>query len=343
MKFLIVKPSSLGDILHAFPAVSMLLSVHPGSEVHWVVQPAFSGLMEYLPGVTRWISFDRTALGRVSTFSGAFRSLVRDLRTDFYDAAIDLQGLIRSAGILSMARSGCRCGPAHPKEAAAALFYGRKLEAASGALHALEKNSSMMADFLGRREYSCDYEMPVIPHNRDSARRLFAGSPVPYCSRLVVISPGARWETKQWPPSFFSALIRELAGKGEDLAFVLAASPSEAELSRELVRGAGDLPLLDLTGKTSLGELVEILRSASLFICNDSGPMHIASMLGIPVLALFGPTSPELTGPYCRRKTVLQPELDCIRCMKRYCDKKLCHSALDPAAAAAEGAALLKN
>ena len=333
-KFLIVKPSSLGDILHAFPAVSFLASREPDSRISWLVNPAFAGLLEYLPCVNGEIlPFDRRGLGKVSTFSKAFFPLLRRLREEKYDAVIDMQGLLRSAFFGRIPRAPEYCGYAETKEKAARLFYTRTLSWPESAVHAVDRNCSAMADFLGYdRAVSGDYHAPVIKSHRESAAKLFPDGVFP--EKLFAVAPGARWMTKQWPPEFFASVIRGVSERvpGAEFALLGAASDSGAGGAiSNLVRGT---VTHDLCGRTSTGELFEIIRASKCLVSNDSGPMHIAPLTGTPVVAFFGPTSPDLTGPYTENKYIVRPELGCICCFRRYCDDMACHAGTDPEDAA---------
>lgn len=344
-QYLIVKPSSLGDVLHAFPAVAALCR-ETGAQADWLIHPAFEPLLEYLPCVRKTIRFERTRLGSARTFLPAFLSLWKGLRTEKYDAVIDLQGLLRSASIGFLARASVHAGPAQPREGAASFFYSKKLTedtGKDGCLHALVKNNRAIEDFLGRTDIDFHFEMPERPDRAAAANRLLDSAGVSPNAELIGAAPGARWNTKAWPPEFFSAVLTKLAEARPNAQFVLLGSKSEqgaAETIRQTVRGAR---IVDLAGKTSLFDLVEIIRRCSLFLCNDSGPMHIAAALGVPVEAFFGPTSPELTGPYTERKAVLQPAADCLRCFRRRCESMRCHDLIDPGDAAAAALNLLSN
>jgi heptosyltransferase-1/heptosyltransferase-2 len=161
----------------------------------------------------------------------------------------------------------------------------------------------------------------------------------------VGLIPGARWDTKRWPPVFFADLARSISGLRPEISFAIFGAPSDIALAKKIVELAGpEARIFDMTGRTSVGELVEALRLCSVVVSNDSGPMHIAASAGTPLVVLFGPTDPSLTGPRSavERTRVLRPELDCIGCMKRYCDKGLCHAATDPAGAAKAAIDLLR-
>lgn len=345
--FLIVKPSSLGDILHAFPAVSALCR-ETGATADWLIQPAFAPLLRYLPCVRSGIPFERKKLGSLRTFFPAFRELWKDLRRERYDAVIDFQGLLRSAAAGLCARANVHAGPARPKESAAKLFYSRKLsfrktDFRKEPCHALLRNNAMAADFLGRDSLDCSFTPAPVAEYAAAAAGLLAERGIPQGAFLVGLAPGARWETKQWPPEFFAALVTQLADRLPDARFLIFGSAAEKDTAATILRLTGNPAVFDLCGRTDTGILVEAIRMCGLFLCNDSGPMHIASMLQIPVLALFGPTAPELTGPCSPSARVVQPDLDCLRCFRRVCEKKLCHSALDPAAVAAEALELMKT
>ena len=343
MRYLIVKPSSLGDILHAMPAVSALCKAQPGSTVDWVVKPAFAELPAYLPCVRRVIPFYDGRLRRPLQFLPAFRSLRADLRREPYDAVIDLQGLVRSAVIGRLTGCALRAGPAVPRERPASRFYTMHLKGHEKPAHAVDVNNAMMKDFLGRDDLDFSLELPVNVQASGAAREVVAGAfggTLP--ERFVVVAPGARWQTKKWPADFFLAVISSLSRREPGLKFLLAGTKDEAEDAEIVMAKGAGLPVSSICGKTSVGELLEVLRLSSLLICNDSGPMHIAAALGIPVAAMFGPTDPALTGPYCAKKCVFIPEIACIRCFLRYCKSSRCHKMIDPEMVAESSCNLLQ-
>ena len=342
-QFLILKPSSLGDILHAFPAVSALLRACPGSVADWLIAPPFAELTAFLPGVRRNVLFERRKLGRISSFPASFRELLRSIRSAGpYDAVIDLQGLTRSAFIGRCASSGIHVGPRHPREIWARLAYSRTVPLPEG-VHAVRRNNALIAGFLGRNDLDFSFHPPVVERFARPVRELLAETVPSRTSLLVAVAPGARWETKQWPPEFFARVMRSFADAHPGVHFLLAGSPGEIGLAERILQADPGLSCSNLCGRTSVGELVELIRNVSLLFCNDSGPMHIAAMLSVPVVAFFGPTSPRLTGPYSQKSAVLQPSLPCIFCLKRYCTHCRCHAAVDADDAASRAEALLSG
>ncbi|MBR3506952.1 MAG: glycosyltransferase family 9 protein [Lentisphaeria bacterium] len=334
-RYLIVKPSSLGDILHAMPAVSALAKACPDASVDWVVKPAFADLPPYLPCVRRVIPFRDGRLRKPLQFLPEFFHLCSDLRRKPYDAVIDLQGLVRSAVIGRLTGCELRCGPATPRERPASKFYTRHLNGHEHPGHAVEINNAMMKSFLGREDLDFSLDLPVNVQSAARAREIVAaafGGSLP--ERFAVVAPGARWATKKWPADFFFAVILSLARRDPGLKFLLAGTRDEAEDANEILSKSRGLPVASACGQTGVGELLEAIRLSSLMICNDSGPMHIAAALGVPVAAMFGPTDPALTGPYCEKKSVFIPEIACNRCFLRYCKDSLCHASVDPEAVA---------
>ena len=200
----------------------------------------------------------------------------------------------------------------------------------------------MIRDFSGLAQISCYYKLPPVEKYASAAEKLLADKKI-LGKKYIALAPGARWKTKQWPPEFFAAAAVGIAKRLPDHEFVLLGSPAEGPLCRRLQEAAGTVPVTDLSGLTTTGSLVEIIRKAKLLICNDSGPMHIAAAAGTPVLALFGPTVPALTGPYGSLCRVVQPELNCIGCLSKSCSTELCHSSVDPLVTADHAIQLLEQ
>ena len=341
-RILIIKPSSLGDVVHAFPAVHALLASNSEWTADWVIHPAFAELLDYLPGIRRKILFRRQELGHFRTFFPAARELLRELWRERYDAVIDLQGLFRSALVGLLARGGCLYGPADAREGLARIFYRRRLHCPDSYCHAIEKNCALIRDFSGLQTVSPEYRFPEVEKYSLSAENLFkdAGAEGKY---TVAVAPGARWETKQWPPEFFAECVKQIAGREPDCCFVLLGSPTENELCRRTMENFPGVHWVNLCGRTSPGVLVEVIRRSDLLFCNDSGPMHLAAGVGTPAAALFGPTDPVLTGPYGRNCRVIRPELECVGCFHRFCRTEKCHKSVSPQLVAEQISELLKQ
>ena len=315
-RILVIKPSSFGDIVHLFPALGLLKRQYPDAVLDFVVNPEFVPLLEFSPfPVDKIILFERRQLGKFSTFFSAFARLFSALRREEYDLVIDFQGLFRSGLCAFFTRSKCRVGFASPREKAAAWFYDRKYAVVRS--HAVKRNV-LLVKALCELAQDDAVEVPELPVST-AGRTGLPSLPEKY----MVLLPGTRWESKRFPTGFFTALIRKLKEKMPEMSFVAAGGTSEAVLADAIGEN-----VINLAGKTSLAALFELLRSSCGAVGNDSGPLHAAAALNIPVFGFYGPTEPGLTGPWGDRTKVFQrDELPCIGCLKRQCplERTLCH------------------
>lgn len=315
-RILVIKPSSFGDIVHLFPALALLKQQYPEAVLDFVVNPEFVPLLEFSPfPVEQIILFERRKLGKISTFFPAFFRLISALRQKEYDLVIDFQGLFRSGLCAKLSRTKRRIGFASPREKSAALFYDFKFDVKRS--HAVKRNVRLV-EALCSLEKNADVPVPELPVSVSGRAGLPELPP-----RYMVLLPGTRWESKQFPPSLFAAIIRSLKEKMPDMAFVVAGAPSEAALGDAIGEN-----VINLAGRTSLPALFELLRSSCGVLGNDSGPLHAAAALNIPVFGFYGPTVPGLTGPWGTHTTFFQrDDLKCSGCLKRRCplEKTLCH------------------
>ena len=312
-RILVVKPSSLGDIVHLFPALARLREAFPGAELDFMVHPAFAGALDYSPWpVAHRILFDRKKLGSWSGFAGGMKNLVSALRERPYDCVIDFQGLFRSAFFAHVAaRRAPVVGFSSPREFTARMFYTVAVRARGA--HAVERNVELANSFFGE-----DLPVPVLPVPPVPEHvALPEGLPEHY----LLLLPGARWPSKCFPAALFAAAARRVLERFPALTAVIAGGDDAADAARELVR---ELPpdTVDLCGRTTLPELFEVVRRAMGVFCNDSGPMHVAALMRRPLCAFFGSTRPGATGPWGDRerfRVFRNDDLKCLECMRREC------------------------
>ena len=315
-RILIVKPSSMGDILHVFPALAFLREKLPGAVFDFVVHPAFAGILDYSPApIRRKILFQRQRLGKVSSFPLAFLRLCRALRSRRYELVIDFQGLLRSGFCAAITRHTKVAGFAEPRERLTRIFYNIKVPVPAE-LHAVERNLRLAAAAIGLPAPAT----PPVP----AAPPAPAGWVPPTSRPYLVVLPGARWHSKCFPPILFARIAAAVSEAHPEVEFLLLGAagdrPKAETIRAHLPKHA---PVTDLIGKTSERDLVEILRGAAAVICNDTGPMHIAAMLGRPIFAFFGATDPKRTGPWSPAARVYrQQELKCLGCLQRRCPKQ---------------------
>jgi heptosyltransferase I len=307
-RILLIKPSSLGDIVHALPTLAALRSRFPWAAVTWVVKRQWAGLVERAEGVDHVLTLDDGLHGWLSQ--------VPAIRAGRFDLVVDLQGLFRS-GILAWL-SGCpkRVGLASGREGSP-LFYTERVSVPTVHMHAVDRYL-LVAGALGA---STTTPRSFRFQERDSdaqlLRELLRREGLPPDRPWVAINVSARWVTKRWPAEQFAQVADLLTGEG--LSVVLIGGPSEKRDSTR-VRSMMQTHAVDLTGQTEVGLLPALLRQAVALVTNDSGPMHIAAAVGTPVVALFGPTDPIRTGPYGTGHAVLTHDLPCRPCLKRRCE-----------------------
>ncbi|MGD1088601.1 MAG: lipopolysaccharide heptosyltransferase II [Verrucomicrobiota bacterium] len=326
MKILILKPSSLGDVIQALPVLRLLKRHLPGSEIFWWIDSALAPLLEGDPDLTGVIRFERRRWASPVHWPEMFRS-IRRLREQDFDWVIDLQCLARSGAFAWLANGKFLIGLDEAREGARG-FYDFAVPRKSFHTHAVDWYLAVLPQ-LGVPVHNHFEWLPGRPAIAAGVKSKWQTQN----SRWIAIQPGARWENKRWPVENFAGLVRLLAEKFSTIRFAILGS-GEDESPGEMVARAAPSRCLNLCGRTSLPEMVEWLRLCDLMVTNDTGPMHAAAALGKPLVALFGPTEPRRTGPYGRLESVLRIELPCSPCLKSYCAYEKpdeCLKAISPA------------
>lgn len=293
-KILLVKTSSMGDVIHNLPVVSDILAHFPEAEIDWVVEESFAGIPALHPGVgeiipvavRRWRKnlFSRTVLAEISAF-------VKHVRSKTYDVVLDTQGLIKSALITRLAQ-GARCGfDRHSaREPLAALFYDKTLKVEKNQ-HAVVRNRLLAGRALG---YS-----PDDPVNYGIAAPSLALPWLPTTPFAVLLHATSR-DDKLWPEADWIALGAYLAGKG--IACVLPwGSAAEQQRSRRL---AERIPNAVVPPALTLGQAATLLSHSIATVGVDTGLVHLAAALNVPAIAIYCASDPGLTGLYTSGQAV---------------------------------------
>lgn len=293
---LVIRLSSIGDIVHALPAVSALGETYPEAEITWVIERRYAVLLEGNPFVRRIIPLD--TLGWRKRFASAqtlreIAAATRALRERRYDAVIDFQGLIKTALISWMCRSRRRIGYAKfvHREPGAGLFYTEEAPVAEG-IHVIQENLALI-ERLGARASTWRFPLPRNANDEQYAESRLSGM-----GDFILVSPGGGWMAKRWPLDSYAALLARinLGGEFAGLASVLTGSPAEEPTIRKILETAGNQRAYYIPA--TLGQYIALARRARLFIGGDTGPMHLAAALGTPVLAIMGPTDTVRNGPF---------------------------------------------
>lgn len=325
---LVVRLSAMGDIIHTLPAVCALRAAFPNVTLGWLIDERWSELLCTLryprvgrraserPLVDRVHTVDMAQLRRAPVSFHTWQQIavgLSELRGVKYDAAIDFQGAVRSALFARCSGAPILLGDAQPRENAASMFYTRQVEARGQ--HVVEQALNLAHAMIHRSPNSCSSALQRdspssateniagtrcadFPVDSDAEKRIEA---LTANTRFAILNPGAGWGAKQWPAERYGVVARELARDG--IRSLVNYGPGEEGLAAA-VEAASEGSARKVS--CSIAELVSLTRRASLFIGGDTGPMHLAAALKIPIVAIFGPTNPARNGPYGTQSIVLR-------------------------------------
>lgn len=326
MKVLILKPSSLGDVVQAIPLLRLIRSRFPESEIYWWLAKELTPLLDGDPDLKKVFPFFRRGWGSSANWGSMLRT-VAEARAIQFDWVLDLQGLARSALFSWLANGAATVGLDNPREGAS-LAYDIAVPRPGPDSHAVDWYLRVL-DVIGAPIH---WDFEWLPKRAD-AWCLVEAQCGDGDGPLVAVCPGARWNTKRWPIDYFDRLLKLISERDERFRFVIVGGKEDRAMGEALTKNDSSRRI-DMTGRTSLPEMVEWIRRSGLVITNDTGPMHVGAALGKPILGLFGPTDPRQTGPYGQIENALQLDsLACIPCKKSTCrlDRPMeCLRALTP-------------
>jgi lipopolysaccharide heptosyltransferase I len=285
MNVLIVRLGALGDIVHAIPAAAALRAALPDARIDWLVEAKHRAILDLVTVLDRVIALEgRSVRG--------WADVVRRERQVRYDVAFDFQGLMKSA-VLARASGAARVAGFsiwHLREKGARPFYSETDDvAADDGGHVIQKNLHLL-HVVGVETLRVEFPLADVPSGAlDGVRREIGPGP------FALINPGAAWPNKRWPAARFgevAAFLREVRG----LPSVVLWGPGELPLAQAVV--AASSGAARAAPPTEVPDLVALARQAVLMVSGDTGPLHIAAAVGTPVVALFGPTSPQRNGPW---------------------------------------------
>ena len=315
---LVVKLSAIGDVIHALPVSYAVKETFPDAHLTWVVEPTAYGILEGNPFIDNIILFEKKRFRTVRGFLEEFRPFRHELRARKYDAALDLQGLFKSAAIVAQSGAKLRLGTANMRAGSAYVSHPIKGAHASG--HIVERYLDV-ARALGCRVDEVRFPVAVSPAEAASADALLAAEGVREDNRFAVLAIGANWPNKRWPVKYFAVLADWLYS--EKLIPVLVGG---GRLDESLVRdieALTEVPPINLVGRTSLKKLAHIFKRADLVLGGDTGPVHLAAGLGTKTVMLMGPTDANRNGPYGQQENAMEIPRSCKACWKRRCPKGL--------------------
>ncbi len=319
-KILVIKMSSLGDVMHALPAVRTLRANHPGASITWLVEEQYQDLLYNNPDVDavivtctrRWRKNWNLETWR------EIRETVRKLRQSRFDVALDLQGLLKTGVIAWLSGAPRRIGfhRKNCREAVNALFTNKRAPFIEKGSHVVNLYLHLIKLLGGDQEITQPHALKV-PEEKAAAVNAFFREQAELTARpIAAINAGAGFPTKLWKLDRFARLADRIS---QELGFsiLLTWGPGEKEMA-EQIAGEMQTPAW-IAPPTTIQESIALFRHTALLISCDSGPLHLAAAMGIPTVSLFGPTDPARNGPYGDNHQVVCKELPCSFCWKKQC------------------------
>ncbi len=310
MRVLLIKTSSLGDVIHTLPALTDAMNALPGIQFDWVVEEGFAEIPTWHPAVANVIpvAIRRWRKNLWQTVkNGEWRRFKQRLRDTRYDLVIDAQGLLKSAWLTRYVKAPVAgLDKTSAREPMAARFYDRPYAVARGQ-HAVERLRQLFAQALG-------YRVPagLGDYGLDRSRLLTATNDAPF----VLFLHGTTWDTKHWPELYWRQLAERMIGQGLEVRLPWG-NPAEKARAERIADGLDNAVVLP---KLNLAGVARVLASAQGCVAVDTGLGHLAAALDVPTLSLFGPTNPGLTGAYGRSQVHLAAEYPaCAPCLQKKC------------------------
>ncbi|MCI5126641.1 MAG: glycosyltransferase family 9 protein [Candidatus Electrothrix sp. AR5] len=342
-RILIIKPSSLGDIIHTLPVAHAIKRCFPNCFIGWIAQQSFAPLLQeddsidavypiQIPSTSdpqagRW-ALPKALKATISTL----QQLHREFQQKPYDLILDLHASFRSGLLGRTNPGGRRVGFSRAKELNT-FFQDHLIKLPAATEHAQDKNL-LFCTYLGIKAADEDFHLSTSEEERQALQQFLHSYRLTDTSPLIYANPAARWQTKFWPIEHWATLTDKL--QKQSLPVVFGGSPQVTEYITSIAQLMKTDPII-AAGRLTLPQSAALIQHASLYIGLDSGPMHIAALARTPVVALFGPTHPNKVGPYnlmsregSEHRIVRAEELECLECRKRSCSHLSCMQKISP-------------
>jgi len=308
MKALLVRLSSIGDVVHTLPVAAALRQY--GFEVDWVVEPPARPLVEANPAVSRVIP---APAARPAGLARAWAT-ARDLHRMRHDVALDLQGLWKSAAWARASGARRVIGFAGPwrRERLSEVLLGVRVPLRREPSHVIDKNLALLRALTIDAEGHREFPLPPAPEESRRVSEQLAGRG---WRDFAVLNPGGGWPSKLWPPAAFGAVAQGLAARG--IVPVVTWGPGEEGLADAVVAASGKTATHCFP--TTLLEYLEVARRARIVVAADTGPLHLACAIGTPVVGVFGPTDPARNGPFAAADLTVRRQPLCAPCHRWRC------------------------
>ncbi len=318
--FLIIRLSSLGDVIHTLPAFSALRKKYPEAKISWIVEESGKEILDLVQGLDRIVpvTLKRWKVGS-KKFWQEFIKLKRDIRQKD-QIAIDFQGLVKSGFLsyLSGARKRIGFHKKNLKERQASIFYTENLDEVSEKDHVIEKNLKLLS-LLGIEESEYVFPLRFPEDLSENVQQVLEKLGYESKKQLVILNVGAAWDSKRWYADRWIQLIK-MIGNDQIFPVLLWGSESEQELAKKISQTSG----VPMVPSLSLKEVMALIKRASILVSGDTFALQAACAFSKPVVGLFGPTTPGRNGPFNKQDKVVFHELECSHCYKRVCSRLEC-------------------
>ena len=335
-KILIIRLSAIGDVVNVLPALRLLRSHFPNSKITWLVEDRAGEILTDHPDIDEVIIYPRKKwqskilkINKSLKIISEALSFYKKLRRNHYDLVIDFQGNLKSAVMNLITGSGNRLGfgKGHCKEF---NYLSTQYQAypPGKRIHRVEKNLSLLKE-LG---IETEFQRPNLPVSNADEKYIseFITTNTNPSLPIIIIHPGtSKFGTyKQWPTLNYS-LLADMILEAYEANIIFTWGPGEFDTVKEIVKNMKHKAFPACETK-SIKQLIELIRRAGLFIGGDTGPLHIASIMNIPVVGIYGPKDPAIYGPYNGKAIVIKKDVPCSPCRKRTCGDPICMSSILP-------------
>ena len=325
----LVKLSAIGDVVHALPVASALRKRYPHSHLTWIVEGKSREIVDGNPDLDEVIVFEKARW--VKEFPYPHRTFPvlweifrfsRQLRKANFDLVIDLQGLIKSGVLTWLAGTGTRIGFSvdYCRESANARFTNYHITPAKEDVHIIDQCLSLVRELETDTQHK-QFKIHVPEKDRKYIEKFLEKKGVSKADFLLLINPGAAWETKQWGVENYAQLADQVISD-LGLMVIFLWGPSELTLVKSIQKKMRQPAIRACP--TTLKQSMALMQQAHLFVSGDTGPLHIAAALNIPCVGIYGPSSPERNGPYGKIHRVVQTNVSCRNCFRRFCSNQEC-------------------
>lgn len=329
MRILIVKLSSLGDVIQTLSVLAPLRERYPRAHITWLVEEEIAELLTDHPLIDDVLIFRKNSWLRglvkrrkwLRTFRDA-SNFIQELRSVAYDLVLDFQGLFKSGLLVGVCRGARKMGFSPGREKSH-IFLNEKVPYPPASLYAIDRYLRLI-ESLGCSCGTPDFLICIRQSHRNTVLRFFKENGINGDHPLVLLHPGTRWETKRWDQDKWAAL-GDLLHEKDGAHVIFTGSQADASLV-STITAKMRFPGISTAGKWGLKELAFLQTQADVVVTPDSGPMHLAAAMGTPVVALFGPTDEARTGPYGDIHRVVAASVACRPCLLRKCAATECMS-----------------